>query len=206
MCACRDRKPVQSAGLCAPTGIAIPIAPLHLQAARATRAHRTPRRAGRAKRGPKHIAHRVMWRSRQRPVGLAGTTSTRSDEGNEKHRVSIPQWYRTATGARSARDAPRVTDRRAGEVPAGTRCAERPPPSPRQAGARRWRRLSGGAFSEAPLLVDVYGHLDFRTCRAIILHGRGKHPLLYPRSDASISLFTATPPEEAHALNHPVFA
>ena len=28
MCACRDRKPAQSAGLCAPTGIAIPIAPL----------------------------------------------------------------------------------------------------------------------------------------------------------------------------------
>jgi hypothetical protein len=31
MCACRDRKPAQSAGLCAPTGIAIPIASLQIQ-------------------------------------------------------------------------------------------------------------------------------------------------------------------------------
>src|ERR1035437_6881915 len=58
MCACRDRKPAQSAGLCAPTGIAIPIAPLHptaipiatLQTA-ASRAH-VVRYAGTRREGP----------------------------------------------------------------------------------------------------------------------------------------------------------
>ena len=84
------------------------------QLARFRRALPTPPARRPSEARPEAHSACVMWGSRQRPEGLAGTAAERSAAGNEKHRVR----YRRGIGQRPAtreRDAPRVTDGRSEE-------------------------------------------------------------------------------------------
>jgi len=89
MCACRDRKPAQSAGLCAPMGIAIPIAPLHPPPAAAIRSGRS-HRDGRD--GPPPLL----------PLSPA-SGARRSDSGRDVFRQNSGASLRDPASSRQAR-------------------------------------------------------------------------------------------------------